>query len=57
MYNLMKPPYFSLNIRLLFSDLFRILTVPDPVLDPQHCFFGPLMARAIAKKVEDKWWG
>ncbi len=24
MYNLMKPPYFSLNIRLLFSDLFRI---------------------------------
>ncbi len=24
MYNRMKPPYFSLNIRLLFSDLFRI---------------------------------
>jgi hypothetical protein len=39
----MKPPYFSLNIRLLFSDLFRIririrIQNPDPKPDPK-CLF------------------
>ncbi len=29
----MKPPYFSLNIRLLFSDLFRI-RIPNPDSNP-----------------------
>ncbi len=43
----MKPPYFSLTIRLLFSDLFRIriripirirIRNPDPKQDPK-CLF------------------
>ncbi len=39
----MKTPYFSLNIRLLFSDLFRIririrIRNPDPKPDPK-CLF------------------
>ncbi len=39
MYNRMKPPYFRLNIRLLFSDLFRIrIQNPDPKQDPK-CLF------------------